>query len=415
MDSNQPTITLIANSKDNDTEEKFKTLADYLDIKPQLEFLSSYGFNDLKKNLKVLHRYKYNQEKALRKLEEKANMDIIRKFKKIQKYQELFPEDKEIDWFKFKTNKNQQKNKRKEEKYKLLFTEDSNFDWDKFKANKHKLKKMKQYSNKFSKKKKDREDIILDIENIDIKIDENKEINQNVYKEFFPKDNKTDFNKLKKLNKETKLKIKEEKYKVLFPDDKEFDWNKFKKEIKEKKEKEKIFDKDLVEEWKNDYTSLYLDGNNMLYDESAGGFRNLDFKKLEKDVAALAENFAVKKKLQSLCIYFDYTKQVYANKIDNLQIVIHSARPTFKTSDDALVDFVSKMIPSTLETSVFVTQDKGLKMRLREKGVKLIMRPKKFMELARNESGGEEKYKELEPKYINESSSSGSDSECVKD
>ncbi len=400
-------------------DKQIESLVEYLEIKSQLDFLASYGFTDIRKNLKFLHKYKYDQEKALFKLEEKQNLDILKRFEKLDLYQKLYPHDKDIDWKKFrqqrKNDRQVLKMKKKEEKYKKLFPDDKEFDWDKFKTNKHlhkkekKEKKEKRQHEKLERHhhRREKKQKLLEEETPDL--DESKDISKIIYKEFYPKDDKVDYSKLKNLKKDTKKKIKEEKYKKFFPDDKEFDWDKFKKEKKSKREKEAELDKKLEEDWNDDFLMFYLDGNNMLYDDAHGGFRNLDFKKLENDISTLAMDFALKKKLNLLTIYFDFTKNIWTKKVEGLEFNVCSARPDFRTSDDALVDMVGRLSASTLNSVVVVTQDKVLKMRLREKGITHLMRPRKFIEIAKAEIGEDKVDKLLpEPKNKLDSSDSGS-------
>jgi len=66
-------------TKNEETEEiQLENLVIYLDVKPALEYLSSYGFTNVKLCLKFLHKFKYNQEKALMKLQKKGTKGCLK-------------------------------------------------------------------------------------------------------------------------------------------------------------------------------------------------------------------------------------------------------------------------------------------------------------------------------------------------
>lgn len=403
------------NQTPQNEDKQVEELVNYLELKTHLEFLASKGFTNIKHNLKFLHKCKYDQEKALKKLEEKKNLKVLKEFDKVEEYKKLYPGDKECDWKKFKSNskrnRDEEKLKKKEVKYKTLFPDDKEYDWDKFHAQKHLLKKMKkekkERNHSKKKNKRERKDKMIFDETPD-NFEGDVQMSNQLLLTLCPNDKKADINSLKEIKKEARKKLKEQKYRSLFPDDKEFDWDRFKKEKKIRREKDNEAEKLLLEEWKDSFKGLYLDGNNMLYDDVRGGFRNLDFKKLENDIATLAENFSSKKKLNLLTVYFDFTKNVYSKTLGDLKLNVLSARPDFKSSDDALVELAGRLSASELQTSVFVTHDRGLKARLREKGASNIMRPKKWMSIAREEVG-EKKFNELIPEAKKNSSESDSE------
>jgi len=60
-----------------------------------------------------------------------------------------------------------------------------------------------------------------------------------------------------------------------------------------------------------------------------------------------------------------------------------SARPDFNTSDDALVVWSEGKSALDFNSTLFVTSDRGLKIRLREKGAKLIMNSGTWFKVAK--------------------------------
>jgi hypothetical protein len=201
-----------------------------------------------------------------------------------------------------------------------------------------------------------------------------------------------------------------EKYKELFPNDTEFDWSKFrsakkeqrdenKKEREEKKaEKNRIKEereKYLLTEFKEGTNMLYLDGNNMLFIDSA--IRSLCLKKKMKvaceRIADLSYLYTSNLKLNTTLI-FDIEKNVYEKELDGVKFKVCSARPNYETSDDALVLWAGGLSASELANSLFVTSDRALLTRLIEKGATNIMKSGTWWKLMKA-SLGDTVYQEI--------------------
>jgi hypothetical protein len=137
---------------------------------------------------------------------------------------------------------------------------------------------------------------------------------------------------------------------------------------------------------------VILDGNNMLFVEKE--IRTLFIKKKTNLAQQLLINLSIEfcnlfQNVNNLIIFFDSTDLKYDSEdirennitINNnklgLKIKLISARPNYKTSDDALVEFASSG-QINLDSSLFVTSDKGLIQRLQDKNVKFIMRSGKW-------------------------------------
>ena len=97
----------------------------------------------------------------------------------------------------------------------------------------------------------------------------------------------------------------------------------------------------------------------------------------------LAGKFGLRTNLKHLTLVYDSTKNVFLKNVEGLELNVCSARPDFKTSDDALVVW-SEGKSVNLNETLFVTSDRGLKDRLREKGAKLIMNSGRWFKIARN-------------------------------
>jgi hypothetical protein len=115
------------------------------------------------------------------------------------------------------------------------------------------------------------------------------------------------------------------------------------------------------------------DGNNMLY--VLAPLRNLSIRKKSVGSAELAlekmtrEFLTVATNVQHCQLLFDNTNR----NIEEPRLEVYSARPTFKTSDDALVDLAKKL--GSGGANIFVTSDRELIQRLTQCGV-LICKPK---------------------------------------
>lgn len=143
-----------------------------------------------------------------------------------------------------------------------------------------------------------------------------------------------------------------------------------------KKERDVV---DNEKPWPAEGTRLFLDGNNMLY--VLGPIRGLALKRntrgAELALEAIARAFTEKMQLEKCTLIFDDTSR----KVDETNFEVYSARPTFVTSDDSLVESAKK------EKGVFVTSDRELIQRLEQQGG-IIVSPKTwFRFVARMLSG----------------------------
>jgi len=293
-------------------------------------------------------KIKQEKKKSEKNLEEKVDFKKIREEKRQQLYKEFFPQDAEFDWEKFKVYKKETKkdfqNKQKgdskyecpkmskfkqlkKELYAQVFPNDTEFDWEKFRNYKKSLKKKCEPN--FSSNTEGEE----------------KEVKKDV----------------RKFCKERQEKRKE-LYKQTFPNNTEFDWEKFRSFKKQKEEQE-----DIVKEWSNSIKTVYLDGNNMLYTENI--IRKVQLKSphnAEKILAMLSGKFGFRANLNSLTLVYDYTSNIFKKNVEGLELNVCSARPDFKTSDDALVVCSEWKSAHDLLSTLFVTSDRGLKIRLRK-------------------------------------------------
>jgi len=135
--------------------------------------------------------------------------------------------------------------------------------------------------------------------------------------------------------------------------------------------------------WPSGVVNLYLDGNNMLYVVSS--IRALVLKRntraAEGALEALARSFSSALNLKHCTLIFDDTKRLATEE----SFSVCSARPSFATSDDALVE----MAKANTEPAVFVTSDRELLNRLEASGKHVLLcKPKEwFFFVARTLSG----------------------------
>jgi predicted RNA-binding protein with PIN domain len=123
-------------------QEEAKTLG----LEGYIEYMKANvpGEVKLKEIVKALKKFNLDQEKAAAFLKEKK---LKKTNKREEKYKELFPNDTEFNWEKFKTTKKELKLKKKEDKYRKVFPDDKDINWDKYKQFKlaKKLIKKKQH------------------------------------------------------------------------------------------------------------------------------------------------------------------------------------------------------------------------------------------------------------------------------
>jgi len=395
--------------------KKEKKQAMYKEFFPQDTEFNQEKFRAKKQELKKLFKEKKDQDKDNKETKEVCP-------RRLEKFFRAFPEETKFDWQKFrqfkqekrlnkenkenkceklektvKTDKNDFKKIREEKKrqlYKEFFPNDTEFDWDKFKTFKKSTKKefkMKQaLDNKFECPK----------------FKKIQEFRQQLYKLAFPDDTEFNWCKFRQYKREMKCDSKnntdseeketkrechfkrqkrEELYKQAFPNDSKFDWEKF-MSFFNKDDKETKEDKEnLVKDWSKDITSVYLDGNNMLYVENM--IRKVQLQcpnNAEKILALLAGKFGLRANLKNLTLIYDSTKNIFTKNVEGLELKVCSARPDFNTSDDALVVWSEGKSVQDFNSTLFVTTDRGLKIRLREKGAKLIMNSGRWFKIARD-------------------------------
>ena len=155
-----------------------------------------------------------------------------------------------------------------------------------------------------------------------------------------------------------------------------------------------------LKDWplENLVSSLYLDGNNMLFVDSFIRKLRLSRKKNEAEdiLAKLIRAFSKEKSIAKTILVYDYCeKKKPLNDENDLGIFeVLSASPEFNSSDDALVEWANKINPSEKNKSIFVTSDRGLQKRLEQTGIKKIMGTGVFFKIMK-EFLGIEKYNSL--------------------
>jgi len=160
-----------------------------------------------------------------------------------------------------------------------------------------------------------------------------------------------------------------------------------------------------MEVWpENTFSYLYIDGNNLLY--MFDNVRNLAIKqngkgKAQEILVGAFEMFAsIVDGLSELIIYFDLTTTVYEKILENnTKFMIKSARPTFSTSDDALVFDVEESDPEKRKKCLFVTSDNGLCSRLTALGT-TIVKPKLFLTIVLRKIYGDNHTINLEQWFV---------------
>jgi len=135
--------------------------------------------------------------------------------------------------------------------------------------------------------------------------------------------------------------------------------------------------------WPSGVVNLYLDGNNMLYVVSS--IRALVLKRKNRAAEAvledLARSFSSALNLKHCTLIFDDTKRLVTEEAFSVQ----SARPSFSTSDDALVE----MAKANTEPAVFVTSDRELLNRLEASGKHVLLcKPKEWFLFVASTLGG---------------------------
>jgi len=184
---------------------------------------------------------------------------------------------------------------------------------------------------------------------------------------------------------------------------------KIQKELQEKREKkEKVVQIPLKEfpEWPAEITTVYLDGNNMLFVDDAIRKKVLRRKRKAGEImlASLAIQFSKLSKAFDVILIFDSTKLTYNLPLQvdekTLKFDVVSAIPTYPDSDDALVHW-SEGLGEKRNNCLFVTSDRGLQARLSKNGIENIMKPKTWFGFVKGKLG-EENYNKILKKEAKE-------------
>lgn len=352
-------------------EERKEKLAKHKDL---IEKIKQQGFDKDHKILRALEKNDFNVDKAIENLKEKEKLRAERseKFQKLKEklYQEFFPEDKEFNWEKFREKKEELRafrKLRKEAQYLECFPEDKGkeFDWKKFRSMKRSERLSKKHERKdFKKEKETKQSSTESGFSSDEVI-----LSKNTEKQLLNEDNE-------------KLDLKE-----INEDYRKF--RKFKQSKKEKHcgEKESPEEKDkrlevitkLINEKAID--TVYLDGNNMLFvdDSIRKDCLNKNTKDGEFKLGKLCFEYARKVGIKGNVLVFDNTKQVYAKESEGVYLKVSSAYPEYESSDDAFKVWAGGMDAEKLKKVLFVTSDRELTDRLKEKQVSHVMRSGEFM------------------------------------
>ena len=360
----------------------------------QNQFLVDNGFKKLKRNLRFLLKYEKNQEKALAALKEKKlSCKTPKNDKKAKKWQERIEKNGHQEQNAFLISKgynNIHKNCKKLEK----------FNGDKEKALEalirldEKLKKTKNAE----KEKKDK----LSIEEID-KLGYSTQ-NEGLFSKGFtkPKLNLKVLVKTKGIF-EAALKLIQKKcekkmLRKLLKDNISSDsWDKKKldPEIKQKLTEElKTW---VLQEIMPNTKIVYLDGVNIFFTNT--NIRNLCLqqkaKEAESIISQLAIEFGKLFGIEQLVLVYDKTNNPSNTEIGSQKFSVCSASPNFKTSEEALVEWIGGL--NQLDNVLVVTSDLGLQVKLKDKGVKMIMKTGVWFSIIKTKIG-KENYKKIMPK-----------------
>jgi len=138
--------------------------------------------------------------------------------------------------------------------------------------------------------------------------------------------------------------------------------------------------------WPTGVAHLYLDGNNMLF--VVAPIRSLVLKRkgkvAEAALEALARKFASALNLEHCTLIFDDTRRTSSQ---DKSFTVCSARPAYRTSDDALVQIAQQ----TEVPSLYVTSDRELLQRLEATGNHVVLcKPKEwFLFVAKTLNGSD--------------------------
>ncbi|CAF0906008.1 unnamed protein product [Adineta steineri] len=130
------------------------------------------------------------------------------------------------------------------------------------------------------------------------------------------------------------------------------------------------------EDWPRDIEQVYLDGNNMMFvvDSLRRLCLNRAGKKTERAIGEIAAAWNQQMHIPNVELIYDSTSQL--DQIDTVKVT--SAQPTYKTTDDMLVDIVRR--PENQEKNkrtIIITSDRALAVLLQREGC-LLVKPKNW-------------------------------------
>jgi len=306
-----------------------------------LEELSSFGFTDRAKNLKLLLKTNGNVEIVKRFLEAKKRFSQVESTSTTNKRlkrdisQVLLKEDSD-------TSSSSSDNENKEEK-KLA------------KRAKKELKNQEKSDLKI-RKQKERE----------AKKDE--KALTSALESFTVSDTKSD----KLARKEEKKVAKEEREKVKL----------IKKQEKEEKKLAKEAEKERmasITELPDGIEDIYIDGNNHVYvvQEIRSMVLGRSMSRAESALQLISQEWHKFIPEKKVTLIFDDTNK----NISDDSFHVCSAKPFFSTSDDALVDWASKLSPEQAAKTLVFTSDRELTNRLHSHGAQ-VLKSKCFFKIA---------------------------------
>lgn len=301
------------------------------------------------------------------------NVKDNKKKGRLEKYYELFPEEinlppKDLDWKKF----NKLRKDRKKDEL-------SNF--MKLQEDKLKSKSVKEVTNL--------------VKDLTINNNDDNKININVDKEKVTLGRKDKRNERKhakdiktnKVSKDSKLLEFDENGFLIIPKEERDLLNTDTKKSKDiftkesQKEKESRI-AEIINKIKNkEIETLFLDGNNMLFVDNTIRKDCLSKNKNngELKLSQLVYAYALKNKIKNSILVFDNTKQIYIKESEGVLLKVSSAYPEFESSDDAFKVWAGGLNAEKLSKMAFITSDRELTLRLKEKNVSFILKSGEFM------------------------------------
>ena len=149
------------------------------------------------------------------------------------------------------------------------------------------------------------------------------------------------------------------------------------------------------QEWPTEIKCVFLDGNSMLFTDRLLLKLRMsgDQKGAEEALSQLASAFTKAKGCFSNVLIFDSIKMNTSNGSfiaqdgKSYEMLVCSARPSFATSDDALLEWMENV--KNPEECLVVTSDVELQFRLKEKGVSHLMKTQNWFKLVKQTLGDE--------------------------